>query len=119
VTVPTVRLLALGEAVPGQVVEYLGETRIAYQGLPPGDPLDESKVIYTGHPGRVDRDWDEPYGGHVVVTWFGIEDTDESNNSSGYGWEEATRTYPGLGWIDPSTYEKRVRRMRAGLPPVE
>jgi hypothetical protein len=42
------------------------------------------------------------------VTWFGIEDTEESNDSSGYGWAEATRTYPGLGWIDQATYDARV-----------
>ena len=85
VTLPTVRLLVLGEAVPGQLVEYVGDTEVASQDLAPGTPVDESKLIHAGHPGQVDRDWEAPYGGHVVVKWFGIEDTEESNESSGYG----------------------------------
>jgi hypothetical protein len=76
-------------------------------------------LIHSGHPGRVDCDWEAPYGGHVVVKWFGIEDTDESNQSSGYGFEEVTRTYPGLGWIDQSTYDNRVRRLTSGLSPLD
>jgi hypothetical protein len=76
-------------------------------------------VIYAGHPGRVDRDWEAPYGGHVVVIFFGIEDTDESNESSGYAWDEADRTYPGLGWIDQTTYDERVARLESGKAPTD
>jgi hypothetical protein len=110
---PTVRRLLVGEAVPGQLVEHLGDTEVAFDDLP-----DETRLIYAGHPGRVDKDWEEPYGGHVVVKWFGIEDTEESSESSGYGWDERDRTYPGLGWIDQPAYDARVRRIESGHPPL-
>jgi hypothetical protein len=118
VPLPTFRRLSLGEAIPGRLVEYLGETQVAWQDLAPNEPVDESKLICAGHPGRVDRDWEAPYGGHVVVKWFGIEDTEESSTSSGYGWDEVTRTYPGLGWIDRATYDERTQRLVVGRDPL-
>jgi hypothetical protein len=99
--------------VPGRLVEYLGDTTVAM--LYPADP---TRVIYFGHPGRVDRNWDEPYGGHVVVTWHGLENAGDSNESSGCGWDESERTYPGLGWIDQATYDQRVSRVDEGLAPL-
>jgi hypothetical protein len=118
VPLPTFRRLSLGEATPGQLVEYLDDTRVAWQDLAPSEPVDESRVIHAGHPGRVDRDYEAPHGGHVVVTWFGIEKTEESSTSSGYGWDEMTRAYPGLGWIDQPTYDERVRHLVAGRNPL-
>ena len=111
---PTVRRLRRGEAEPGALVEYLGETQVALM-----YPEDRSRLIFSGHPGRIDHDWEGGYGGHVVVIWHGLEDTDESNSSSGYGWDEDDGTYPGLGLIDRATYDSRTARLDDGRQPLD
>jgi hypothetical protein len=112
---PTHRRLHRTDAATGQAVEYLGETKPARRtehGLSP----DVSPPLFSGHPGKVIHD----YGGdgrHLVVAWHGLEDTDESNTSSGYEWDE-TETYLGLGWLDQAEYDERCQRLSSGQTPL-
>jgi hypothetical protein len=110
---PTTRFLRRGEALPGQFVEAIGDTSEA--SLWPRDP---ARSFYAGHPGVVDKDWEDGRGGHLVVIWWGLEDSDDSNEISGYGFDKSD-VYPGLGWIDQATYTERADRLSRGQPPLD
>jgi hypothetical protein len=109
---PTFRHLRLGEALPGQFVENIGETKPALDHPPRPD-----RLLYAGHPGRVDRDYEDGLGGHVVVIWHGLEDAEESSTGAGHN-PDPKGDYFGLGWLDEATYTDRVRRLTAGEDPI-
>lgn len=109
---PTFRYLRLGEAVPGQFVEHLGETVTATGWLGHSDGL-----LYPGHPGRVDKDYEDGLGGHVVVIWHGLEETDWSSTAVGQN-PDAHGDYLGLGWLDATTHHARVDRLNRNELPL-
>jgi hypothetical protein len=103
------RLLRFDELAIGLAVEYLGDD----QQVRDWGSDRVVGVLYRGHPGRLDQ---LHQGQHVIVTWLGLEDTDESQvvgHSMNDQW-----CYPGLGILDEQTLLQRTQAIRAGRRPT-
>jgi hypothetical protein len=106
---PTVRRVHHDEIRPGLLVESI---RADYEAFDfPGAP---SRTVYAGHPGKVLGDFGGP---HVVVEWYGLEDSDECQ-MTGHAYDQS-RTYQGLGLLAGPEYQRRCERLDDGLRPVE
>jgi hypothetical protein len=105
---PTIRRVHHDEIRPGLLVESIRDDYEAFD-----FPGAAKRIVYAGHPGKVLGDYGGP---HVVVEWYGLEDSDECE-ITGHAYDH-TRTYPGLGLLASLDYQRRCERLDAGLRPT-